>query len=99
MTRSSTAACYNALFHCSLGGGESILDAELLLLHLHLGGSADLDDSYTASQLGQTLLELLTVEVGGGGFDFGADLSHTGLSISSLLARTADDDGVLLAEP
>ena len=42
----------------------------LLLLHLHLGGSAHLDKCYAAGQLGQTLLELLLVVVGGSDFDW-----------------------------
>jgi hypothetical protein len=41
----------------------------LLLLHLGLGGSADLDDRDTAGQLRQALLELLPVEVGVGVLD------------------------------
>jgi hypothetical protein len=35
----------------------------LLLLHLRLGGRADLDDGDAARELGQALLELLAVEL------------------------------------
>ena len=54
------------------GCREGVLDAVLLLLELHLGGRADLDDGDAAGQLGQTLLELLAVPVGVGVVDLAA---------------------------
>jgi hypothetical protein len=39
-----------------------------------LGGRADLDDRHAADELGEALLELLAVVVGGGGLDLLADL-------------------------
>ena len=71
--RDATAG-HDALFDGSLGGLHRVLDAVLLLLELDLGGRADLDDRHTAGQLGETLLELLTVVVGVGVLDLGADL-------------------------
>ena len=65
---------HDALFDGSLGRLHGVLDAVLLLLELHLGGRADLDDRDTAGQLGEALLELLTVVVGVGVVDLGADL-------------------------
>ncbi len=59
---SGTAAGHDAFLNSSLGCVQSVLDAELLILHLNFGSSTDLDDSHTAGQLGQTLLQLLTVE-------------------------------------
>ena len=53
---------------------QSVLDAVLLLLQLHLGGGADLDDRHTAGQLGETLLELLAVPVRIGVVDLGAGI-------------------------
>src|SRR5690606_32654686 len=58
------------------GGVEGVLDALLLLLHLGLGGGADVDDGHAAGELGETLLELLLVVVGGGFLDLTTDLLH-----------------------
>ena len=72
------AAGDDAFLNSRLGRGQSVLDAQLLLLHLDLGRSADLDDGDAAGQLRQALLELLPVEIGGGGLDLGADLTRRG---------------------
>jgi hypothetical protein len=48
---------------------QGVLDAGLLLLHLDLGGRADVDLGDAAGELGQALLELLAVVVAGGGLD------------------------------
>jgi hypothetical protein len=61
-------------FDRGTGRVQRVFDAGLLLLHLDLGGSTDLDHGDTAGQLGQTLLQLLAVVVGGGVLDLGADL-------------------------
>ena len=53
---------------------HGVFDAVLLLLELHLGGGADLDQCHTAGQLRETLLELLTIPVGVGVLDLGLDL-------------------------
>ena len=66
------AAGDDALFERGAGGLQRVLDAVLLLLHLGLGGGADLDDGDTAGQLGEALLELLAVEVGVGVLDLGS---------------------------
>ena len=66
------AAGHDALFKSGAGGVEGVLDAVLGLFHLDLGGRADLDDGHAAGQLGETLLELLTVEVGVGVLDLGS---------------------------
>src|SRR6185369_14244340 len=47
------------------GRREGVLDAVLLLLQLDLGGRADLDHRDATGQLGEALLELLAVVVGG----------------------------------
>ena len=64
-----------------------ILDAQLLFLHLSLGGSADLDDGYAARQLCQAFLELLAVVIGGGCFNLGGDLLYAGLDILGIAGR------------
>ena len=73
------------------------LDAELLILHLHFGSSADLDNSHTAGQLSQTLLQLLTVEIAGSSFDLVADLCNTSTD-GILIAVAAHDGGGLLGD-
>ena len=60
---SRTAACDDTLFNCSLCSSKSILDTELLLFHLCLCCSADLDYGYAACELCKTLLELFAVKV------------------------------------
>jgi len=52
-----------AFFDRRLRGVHRILDASLLLLHLGLGGRADLDDRHAAHELRQPLLELLAVVI------------------------------------
>src|SRR5205823_3249064 len=64
-----TAARDDALLERGASRLERVLDAVLLLLHLRLGGSADLDDSDAPGQLREALLELLAVEVGVGVLD------------------------------
>ena len=69
---------------------ECVLDAVLLLLHLGLGRSADLDDRNAAGQLREPLLELLAVEVGVGVLDLGLQLLDPGLD-RLRVACTVDD--------
>ena len=71
---SDTTSRDDALLDRRTGRVEGILDAGLLLLHLDLGGCTDVDDGHTADELGEALLELLAVVVGGGVGDLAADL-------------------------
>ena len=64
----------DALLDGRLRRRHGVLDAVLLLLELHLGGGADLEDGDAARQLGQALLQLLPVVVGVGVLDLGLDL-------------------------
>ena len=70
------AAGDDALLDRRTGRRERVLDAVLLLLELDLGRGADLDDGDAAGQLGEALLELLAVVVGGGLLDLRLDLGH-----------------------
>ncbi len=88
---------HDALFDGGTGCRHGILDAVLLLLELHLGGRADLDDHDTAGQLGETLLELLTIPVGVGVLDLALDLADPGLDVG-LGAGAVDDGGVVLGD-
>src|SRR6476659_8583203 len=76
---------------------ECVVNAILALLDLDLGGSADLDHGNAAGELGETLLELLTVVIAGGVFDlltdrFGASLDRVGF------AGTIDDRRIVLID-
>src|SRR5699024_2863628 len=85
----------DALVDGSLGVADGILDAVLALLELHLGGGTDLEDGHAAGQLGQTLVQLLTVVVGVGVLDLGADLLDATLDLLRG-AGALDDGGVVL---
>ncbi|OPZ82387.1 MAG: hypothetical protein BWY77_00190 [bacterium ADurb.Bin431] len=76
---------------------QGVLNAGLFLLHLDLGGSADLEDRNTAGQLGQTLLQLLLVIIGSRGLDLLLDLGDASLDVLSL-AGALDDGGVVLVD-
>jgi len=76
-------------------GAERVLDAVLLLLELHLGGGADLDDRNATRQLRETLLELLTIPVGIGVLDLALDLGHTTVDVGGF-AGALDDGGLVL---
>src|SRR4029077_358407 len=89
------AAGDEALFDGRAGRRERILDAVLLLLELDLGGRADLDDRDAAGQLGEALLELLAVVVGGGVLDLGLDLAHAALDLVGT-AVAIDDRRIVL---
>src|SRR5690606_17526747 len=89
------AARHHAFLDGRTSGVQRVLDASLLLLHLDLGGGADLDHGHTAGQLGDALLQLLLVVVAGGVFDLLADLLDARLDVG-VLALAVDDRGVLL---
>ena len=91
------AAGNDALFDRSAGGVESVIDAILLLLHRSLGRSTDLDERDTAGELGETLLELLAIVVGGSLLDLLLDELDASLDISAL-AETLDDRRVVLID-
>ena len=76
-------------------GLAGILDGALRSLELYLSSSANLDDRDTAGELGQTLLELLLVEVGGGVLNLVLDLGDALLD-GVLGVGAANDGGVVL---
>ena len=92
------AAGDHAFLDRGLGRVHGVLDAVLLLLDLDLGGAADLDDRHAAGQLGQPLLQLLAVVVGGRLLDLRLDLRDAAVDVL-LLAGAADDRRVLLVDP
>ena len=76
---------------------QRVFDARLLFLHLGLGRGADVDDGNAAGELGQALLELLAVVIGGGLLDLTADLVDAALDVG-FLAAAFDDGGVFLVD-
>src|SRR5262245_146336 len=92
-----TAARNDALLDRGTGGVERVFDPGLLLLHLGLGRGTDVDHRDAARELGETLLQLLAVVVGGGLVDLPLDLGDTTLDVGAL-AGALDDRGVLLVD-
>ena len=93
----NAAARDHAFFNGRTGRVQRVFDAGLLFLHLDLGRSADLDHGDAAGELGNALLELLLVVVGGGFFDLLADLLDAALDVRAL-AGAVDDRGVFLLD-
>src|SRR5882757_6924088 len=74
-----------------------ILNAGLLLLHLGLSCSTDLDDGNATDKLCQTLLELLAVVVGRGLLNLRTNLTYAAFDLG-VLTSTVDDGGVVLVD-
>src|SRR4051812_34069935 len=97
LQQGDAAAGHDALLERRAGRLQGVLDAVLLLLHLRLGGRADLHDGDTAGELGQALLQLLAIEVGVGVLDLRLDLVDAALD-AVRLTRAVDDRGVVLGD-
>src|SRR5215208_6624675 len=95
--QSDAAARHDAFFHGRSRRMHRIVDAVLLLLHLDLGRTADADHRDAARELGQTLLKLLLVIVGGSLLDLRLDLPDASFDVG-LLPGAVDDRGVLLLD-
>src|SRR5207237_4466769 len=89
------AAGDDALFDGRTRRVQRVFDASLLLLHLGLGRSADLDDRDAADELREALLELLAIVVRRRRLDLAADLRDAALDLL-LVARTVAAGGVVL---
>ena len=95
MDISGSATCDDALFHCGTSCVQRILHTELCFLHLGLGSCTDLDHSDTTSELCESLLELLAVEIRSCSLDLLLDLCNTAVDIG-LLTLAINDGGLLL---
>src|SRR6267143_303519 len=95
--QSDAAARHDAFFNRSTGRMHRVINAILALPHFDFGRAADADHRDAARELGQTLLQLLTVVVRGGFLDLRLDLIDAGLDVG-LLAGAVDDGGVLLVD-
>src|ERR1700680_2499129 len=91
------AARHNAFLNRRTGRMHRIINAILALPDLDLGRATDADHRDAARELGQTLLQLLTVVVRGGFLDLRLDLRNAGFDVG-LLAGAVDDGGVLLVD-
>src|SRR5471030_530884 len=91
----NAAAGDNSFLHRGARGVQRILNASLLLFHLHFGVSANLDHGHAANQLGHALLKLLAIVVGGGLFNLGAKLLDAARDVLGV-ARAIDDQSVFL---
>src|SRR5262249_48681958 len=91
------AAGQHAFLDRGAGRVHRVVDAILALLPLDLGGATDADHRDAAGELGQALLELLAIIVGGGLLDLRLDLGDAALDVR-LLAGAVDDRGVLLLD-
>src|SRR3979490_1726379 len=91
------AARHDAFFNRRTGRMHRVINAILALLDFDLGRAADADHRDAARELGQTLLQLLTVVVRGGFLDLRLALVDARLDVG-LLAGAADDGGILLVD-
>mmetsp|Transcript_14238 Transcript_14238/g.36806 ORF Transcript_14238/g.36806 Transcript_14238/m.36806 type:complete len:512 (-) Transcript_14238:54-1589(-) len=91
------AARDDALLECSLRGAERVVEPVLHLVDLHLRGATDLDDSDTAGELCQALLELILLVLGGGELD-GVPDGLAALLDAGLVARGVQEHGVVLRD-
>src|SRR5258705_3924648 len=91
------AARYDAFFNRRTGRMHRVIHAVLALLHLDFRRAADADHRDAARELGQTLLQLLTVVVRRGFLDLRLDLRNARLDVG-LLAGAVDDGGVFLVD-
>src|SRR5437879_2235266 len=91
------AARYDAFFNRRTGRMHRVVHAILALLDFDFGRAADADHRDAACELGQTLLQLLTVVVRGGFLDLRLDLLNARFDVG-LLAGAVDDGGVFLVD-
>src|ERR1700736_3359791 len=93
----NAAARHDAFLNRRTGRMHRVINAILALLDLDFGRAADADHRDAACELGQTLLQLLTVVVRGGFLDLRLDLLNARFDVG-LLAGAVDDGGVLLVD-
>ncbi len=93
---SRAASGDNAFFHSCSCSVQSILHTKLSFLHFSLCSSADTNNRYAASQLCESLLKLLAVEIGLCLGDLRLDLSDTVLDCFLVASSVDDGCGLLL---
>ena len=98
LEETSTTTGEDTLLNGSAGSVQSIDDAVLLFTDLNFGGTANLDDSDTARELGKTLLELLLLILGGAGVSHDTADLLAALGDGVLAALAVQENGVLLGD-
>ncbi len=89
--QSDAAARQHAFLDRGAGGIERVVDAILLLFHLDFGRTADADHRNAAGELGEALLQLLAIVIGGRLGDLRLDLGDPAFDVG--LGAGAVDDG------
>jgi hypothetical protein len=89
--QSDAAARHDAVFNRRTGRMHCVIHAILALLHLDFSRAADADHRDAARELGQTLLQLLTVVVRGGFLDLRLDLIDACLDVGLLGVKIIGD--------
>jgi len=79
--QSDAAARHDAFLNRGAGRVHRVINAILALLHLDFGLATDADHRNAARELGQTLLQLLTVVVRSGFLDLRLDLRNACLDV------------------
>ena len=74
---------------------QGVFHASLLFLHFDLGSGTDLNEGYTASELGNAFLKLFTIVVARSGFDLLTDLGDTAFDSLSVAGAVNDRRGFL----
>src|SRR5262249_41583843 len=93
----NTATRDDAFLDRRTGGVQRVFDTSLLLLHLRLGRSTDVDDCNSAGEFRQAFLQFLFVVIAGRLFDLTTDLRDAALDVG-VFARTFDNGGVFLVD-
>ena len=98
LEESSTTTREDTLLDGSASSVQGVNDAVLLLTDFDLRGTANLDDSNTARELGETLLQLLLLVLGSSGVSHDTTDLLTALSNAVLGTLAVQDNGVLLGD-
>merc|ERR1711991_752489 len=97
LNQRNTTTNDDAFLNSGTGCVQGIVHTIFALFHFNLGHAAHADNSNTASQLGHTLLQFLTVVIRGGFFDLLTDLRNTCFDFR-LLACTVNDGGFVFGD-
>jgi hypothetical protein len=90
------AAGHDAFRDCGFGGADGVVERFFLGLHFGFGRGSDPDYSDAAGELGQTLLQLLTIVVAGRLVDFASNLVDASVDRRPIAAFPDDGSRVLV---
>src|SRR5204862_5563130 len=92
-----TAAWNDAFLNRRTRGVQRVFDSSLLLFHLGLSRSADVDDCNATGEFRQALLQFLAIVISGRLFSLTTDLGDAALDIG-FFAFAFDNGGVFLVD-